>query len=49
MLQRQCPSFGCSSDLQRRSLQFAVVWLQLAKRMEKQIIAVFAEPQEVLN
>lgn len=49
MLQRQCLSFGCASDLQRMSLQFAVVWLQLPQRMEKQIIAVFTEAHEILS
>lgn len=44
MLQRQCLSCGYAGDLQRMSLQFAVVWLQLTKRLEKQIIVVFTEP-----
>lgn len=34
MLQRQCLHSGGPSDTQRRSLQWVVVWLPLAKRME---------------
>lgn len=49
MLPRQCLSCGCASGLQRMSLWFAVVWLQMAMRLGRKIIAVFTEPHEILS